>query len=168
MATRAEIAAALPDTQLRIATNGELRRQVLRVFDQTFEITYALEVIAMVVAVLGIANTLAALIIERRPEIAMLRFIGAARSQIRRVVVLESALIGVLGAAIGLVLGILLSLLLIYVINFQSFGWTIQFTTPLGFLAQSLAFVLAATVAAGFYPASLALKMDPIKGIRAE
>ncbi len=168
LATRAEIAAALPDTQLRIATNGELRGQVLRVFDQTFQITYALEVIAMAVAVLGIANTLAALIIERRPEIAMLRFIGAARSQIRRVVVLESGLIGVLGGAIGLVLGILLSVLLIYVINFQSFGWTIQFTMPLGFLAQALAVVLVATVAAGLYPASLALKMDPIKGIRAE
>ena len=97
-----------------------------------------------------------------------MRFIGAARGQIRRVIVLESGLIGVLGGAIGLVLGIVLSVLLIYVINFQSFGWTIQFRMPWGFLAQSLAFVLVATVAAGLYPASLALKMDPIKGIRAE
>ncbi len=167
-AVRAEILGRLPDTELRIATNGELRSQVLGVFDQTFQVTYALEVIALAVAVLGIANTLAALIIERRPELAMLRFIGAARGQIRRVIVLESGLIGVLGGAIGLVLGILLSVLLIYVINFQSFGWTIQFRMPWGFLAQSLAFVLVATVAAGLYPASLALKMDPIKGIRAE
>ena len=64
--------------------------------------------------------------------------------------------------------GIVLSVLLIYVINFQSFGWTIQFRMPWGFLAQSLAFVVVATVAAGLYPAALALKMDPIKGIRAE
>ncbi len=167
-ATRARIAELLPDTELRIATNGELRAQVLRVFDQTFEITYALEVIAMAVAVLGIATTLAALIIERRPEIAMLRFIGAARTQIRRVVMLESGLVGILGGAIGLALGMLLSVLLIYVINFQSFGLTIQFTIPFGFLVQSLFLILIATIVAGLYPASLALKMDPIKGIRAE
>ena len=167
-ATRARIAELLPDTELRIATNGELRAQVLRVFDQTFEITYALEVIAMAVAVLGIANTLAALVIERRPEIAMLRFVGAARTQIRRVVMLESGLIGMLGGAIGLALGILLSVLLIYVINYQSFGWTIQFTMPFGFLVQSLLFILISTIVAGLYPASLALRMDPIQGIRAE
>ena len=167
-ATRIRIAELLPDTELRIATNGELRTQVLRVFDQTFEITYALEVIAMAVAVLGIANTLAALIIERRPEMSMLRFIGASRSQIRRVVMLESGLIGILGGGIGLGLGILLSLLLVYVINFQSFGWTIQFVMPFGFVLQSLLVVLIATVVAGLYPASLALRMDPIQGIRAE
>ncbi len=165
---RTDIAARLPGVELRIATNQELRTQVLRVFDQTFQITYALELIALAVAMLGIANTLAALIIERRPELAMLRFIGAARSQIRRVIVLESGLIGVLGALIGLTLGVLLSLILVYVINFQSFGWTIQFTMPVGFLAQSLIVVLLATLVAGLYPASLALRMDPIEGIRAE
>ena len=117
---------------------------------------------------LGIANTLAALIIERRPELSMLRFIGAARGQIRRVIVLEAGLIGLLGGTIGLALGVVLSLLLVYVINFQSFGWTIQFTMPIGFLAQSLVVVLLATVVAGLYPASMALKMDPIEGIRAE
>ncbi len=167
-AVRADIAGRLPDGQVRIATNQELRGQVLRVFDQTFQVTYALELIALAVAMLGIANTLAALIIERRPELAMLRFIGAARSQIRRIIVLESGLIGVLGALIGLGLGVALSLLLVYVINFQSFGWTIQFTMPVGFLAQSMVVVLLATIVAGLYPASLALKMDPIEGIRAE
>ena len=152
----------------RIATNGELRAQVLRVFDQTFEVTYALEAIALAVAVLGIANTLAALILERRQELAMLRFIGASRGQIRRTIMIESGLIGVLGGAIGLVLGGIQSVLLIYVINFQSFGWTIQFDLPTGFLAQSVVAVLLATLVAGLYPAALALRMDPIEGIRAE
>ena len=165
---RRAIAGAAPEAAVRIATNGELRGQVLRVFDQTFEVTYALEVIALAVAMLGIANTLAALILERRPELAMLRFIGASRGQIRRIVVVEAGVVGVLGSAIGLALGLVLSVLLIYVINFQSFGWTIQFALPVGFVLQSLALVLAATLAAGFYPASLALRIDPIRAIRAE
>jgi putative ABC transport system permease protein len=165
---RTRIADRLDGAGARIATNGELRGQVMRVFDQTFEVTYALEVIALAVAVLGVANTLAALILERRTELAMLRFIGASRSQIRRVIMLESGLVGVMGGVIGLALGGVLSLLLIYVINFQSFGWTIQFTLPVGFLAQSFVAVLLATIAAGLYPAALALKLDPIEGIRAE
>ena len=81
---------------------------------------------------------------------------------------IESGLIGVLGGAIGLVLGGIQSVLLIYVINFQSFGWTIQFDLPTGFLAQSVVAVLLATLVAGLYPAALALRMDPIEGIRAE
>lgn len=165
---RERIAAAVPGSGVRIATNGELRAQVLRVFDQTFEVTYALEVIALAVALLGVANTLAALVLERRAELAMLRFVGASRSQLRRMVVAEATLVGLLGSALGLILGLGLSVLLIYVINFQSFGWTIQFELPAGFILQSLLLVLLATAVAGFYPASLALKSDPIEAIRTE
>lgn len=162
------IAASVPDAGVRIATNLELRQQVLRVFDQTFEVTYALEAIALAVAMMGIANTLAALLIERRPELAMLRFVGASRSQIRRIIVTEAALIGMLGTTVGAALGLVLSVLLIYVINFQSFGWTIQFAFPTRFVGQALILVLVATLAAGFYPAALALRIDPIRAIRAE
>lgn len=167
-AVRRAIADRLDGASTRIATNGELRGQVLRVFDQTFEVTYALEVIALAVAVMGIANTLAALILERREEMAMLRFIGASRVQIRRVILMESGLVGLLGGLIGLALGVVLSLLLVYVINFQSFGWTIQFALPAGFLLQAMVVVFLATLASGLYPAALALRMDPIEGIRAE
>jgi putative ABC transport system permease protein len=165
---RRAIALAVPDAGVRIATNRELKDQVLRVFDQTFEVTFALEVIALAVAMLGIANTLAALIFERRPELAMLRFVGASRSQVRRVAIVEAGLVGVLGSLIGLALGFVLSMLLVYVINFQSFGWTIQLDVPVGFLVQSIAVVLASTLAAGLYPAALALRIDPIRAIRAE
>jgi putative ABC transport system permease protein len=154
--------------RIRISAYASIRDQILRVFDQTFEVTYALEVIALAVAMLGIANTLAALVLERRPELAMLRFVGAARGQIRRMVVLEAGFIGLLGAGFGLLLGLLLSLLLVYVINFQSFGWTIQLSIPAGFLAQAILAVLVATLAAGLYPSRLALRVDPLRGIRAE
>ena len=165
---RMRIAQELPGAKLRISANSELKRQVLRVFDQTFQVTYALEVIAIIVAILGIANTLAALILERRAEIAILRIVGADRFQIRKMVLLESALTGVLGTALGCALGMALSFVLIYVINRQSFGWTIQFGLPAGFLAASLALLLFATLAAGLYPALLATRMDPAQAVRAE
>jgi putative ABC transport system permease protein len=122
----------------------------------------------LAVAVLGVATTLAALTLERRAELSMLRFIGASRRQIRAVIVMESGLIGLLGTLIGLMLGGILSMLLVYVINFQSFGWTIQFAVPGAFLLQAAVVVMTATLAAGFYPATLALRTSPIEGIRAE
>src|SRR5262249_47746320 len=165
---RQDIASTLPDVQLRVVTNADLKRQVLLAFEQTFQVTYALEAIAMIVAILGITNTLSALILERRPEFAMLRFLGADSRQLRNVVLLESGLIGVVGAALGLTLGIAMSMVLVFVINKQSFGWTIQFVLPGWFFAQSLSTILLATVIAGLYPAALAKSIDPIQGIRTE
>ena len=109
---------------------------MLRIFDSTFAITYALEIIAVVVAMLGVAATLLTLVLERRRELSMLRLIGAARRQVQRVVVIEAALIGAVSQAIGLVVGLALSVVLVYVINVQSFGWTIQFRVPVLFLLQ--------------------------------
>jgi putative ABC transport system permease protein len=162
------IARALPDSQLRVVTNAGLKQQVLRVFDQTFQVTYALEAIALIVAILGITNTLSALILERRPEFAMLRFVGTDRKQLRNVVVIESGLIGVIGVILGLAIGIALSFVLVFVINKQSFGWTIQFALPVGFAAQSLTLIVLATIVGGLYPAAIASRMDPLQSIRAE
>ena len=142
-----------------IYTNRALRGEVLRIFDSTFAITYALELIAVVVAMLGVAGTLLTLVIERRRELTMLRLIGAARRQVQRVVVIEAALIGASSMAIGLVVGLALSVLLVYVINVQSFGWTIQFRVPVAFLAQVSLLVVAATAVAGFIPARRATRL---------
>ena len=67
--------------------------------------------------------------------------------------------------AAGLVLGFFLSLVLIYVINKQSFGWTIQFHWPVAVLLTALSTVYAATVLAGFYPARVATRLVPIEVI---
>ena len=142
-----------------IYTNRALCAEVLRIFDSTFAITYALELIAIVVAMLGVAGTLLTLVIERRRELTMLRLIGAARRQVQRVVVIEAALIGAASMSIGLVVGLALSVLLVYVINVQSFGWTIQFRVPVAFLAQVSLLVVVATAIAGLVPARRATQV---------
>ena len=153
------LAAAGADHRLFIRTNRTLRAEVLRIFDATFAITYALQAIAIVVAILGVAATLLTLVLERRRELAVLRLVGAGRPQIRRMVVIEAAMIGLLSQAVGLAVGIVLSLILIYVINVQSFGWTIQFHLPLGFLGQSTVLIAVTTALAGLYPARVASRV---------
>jgi putative ABC transport system permease protein len=142
-----------------IYTNRGLRAEVLRIFDSTFAITYALEVIAVIVAMLGVAATLFTLVVERQQELTMLRLVGALRSQVRRAVVIEAALIGAVSQTIGLAVGFALALILVYVINVQSFGWTIQFRIPVLFLAQISLAVIVATALAGFFPARRAARL---------
>ena len=153
------LAAAGPDHQLFIRTNAALRAEVLRIFDATFAITYALEAIAIVVAMMGVVATLLTLALERRRELAMLRLVGAGRRQIRRMVIIEAALIGLVSQGAGVAVGVALSLILIYVINVQSFGWTIQFHLPLGFLAQATLLIAVTTALAGLYPARVAARV---------
>ncbi len=151
-----------------IHTNTTLRAEVLRIFDATFAITYGLEAIAIVVAVLGVTGTLVTLILERRRELATLRLVGADLRQIRRMIVIEAGMLGAVSQAFGLVAGLALSVVLIYVVNVQSFGWTIQFHIPAAFLLQAMAVVLAATTLAGAYPARLAAGFRPADEISTE
>jgi putative ABC transport system permease protein len=151
-----------------VFTNSKLRREGIAVFDRTFRITYALEAVAVLVAVLGIAGTLLAVVIDRRREFAVLRFLGAAQSQVRRVILCEAGLLGLLANGIGLALGTLLSLILIFVINKQSFGWTIQFHWPVAVLLAALTGTYVATVLAGLYPGRIATQMNPIEVIHEE
>lgn len=167
-AVRAEIRKTAAGSDVLILSNGEIRRQGIRTFDQTFAITYALEAVSIVVAVLGIAGALVSIVIDRRREFGLLRFLGATGSQIRRLILIEAGLIGVLANVVGLALGYVLSLILIFVINKQSFGWTIRFHWPIAILVGALSGVYLATVLAGLYPASIALRLNPLEVIHEE
>lgn len=161
--TRELIKRAAVNSQVLIFSNRDLRREAIRIFDQTFAITYALEAIAVIVAVMGIGGALMSIVIDRRREFGLLRILGATTAQIRKLILIEAALIGILANIAGLALGFLLSLVLIFVINKQSFGWTIQFHWPVSVLLFALSVVYVATVLAGIYPARIAQRLNPIE-----
>jgi putative ABC transport system permease protein len=73
-------------------------------------------------------------------------------------IMVEAGALGLVTQFVGLNVGFVLSLILIYVINVQSFGWTIQFHLPIGFLFQATIFIVIMTSLAGLYPASLAAR----------
>jgi putative ABC transport system permease protein len=167
-ATRQAVSTAASNSNVLIFSNRDIRREAIRIFDQTFAITYALEAIAVIVAVMGIAGALLSIVIDRRREFGLLRFLGAATSQIRKLILVEAGLIGILANIAGLVLGFFLSLVLIFVINKQSFGWTIQFHWPVAILLGALSVVYVATVLAGLYPARIAQRLNPIEVVHEE
>jgi putative ABC transport system permease protein len=165
---RAEIERAAAGHRVLMFTNRDLRGEALRIFDRTFAITYALEAIAILVAVMGVAGALLALVIDRRRELGLLRFLGAASGQIRKLIVIEAGLIGLLANFAGIALGFALSLVLIFVINKQSFGWTIRFHWPVAVLLGALTLVYVATVLASLYPVRIAVRLNPVEVVHEE
>jgi putative ABC transport system permease protein len=165
---RAEIERITAGHRVLMFSNRELRTEAVRIFDRTFAITYALEAVAVVVAVMGIAGALLALVIDRRRELGLLRFLGAAGGQIRKLILVEAGLLGLLANLVGPLLGFALSLILIFVINKQSFGWTIRFHWPVSILLGAITVVYAATILAGLYPAQMAVRLNPLEAVHEE
>ncbi len=154
--------------RLFVLTNRNIRQEVMRIFDQTFLITYALLVVSILVAVLGIVNTLSALMLERRRELALLRVTGMTRGQLTAMSTLEATVIGIAATVLGAASGWALSWILIFVINRQSFGWTIEFAAPWSTLALLLVATFLATVLSGAVPARLVVRSDPIRHLKVE
>ncbi len=167
-AVRHEIEKTAAGQRVLLFSNRDLRGEAIRIFDRTFAITYALEAVAVLVAVMGIVGALLALVIDRRRELGLLHFLGAAKNQIRKLILVEAGLLGLLANIAGLMLGFALSLVLIFVINKQSFGWTIRFHGPVEILLAAITIVYMATVLAGLYPAQVAVQLNPIEVVHEE
>jgi putative ABC transport system permease protein len=165
---RKEIQEVAAGHRILIFSDRDLRMEAVRIFDRTFAITYALEAVAVIVAVMGIGGALIALVIDRRRELGLLRFLGASSGQIRKMILVEAGLLGLLANLAGFVLGYFLSLILVFVINKQSFGWTIRFHWPVTVLLGALTVVYAATVVSGLYPARVAMRLNPLEVIHEE
>ncbi len=154
--------------QFIIWSNRDLRVRVFEIFDQTFAVTYVLRTIAIIVAVVGICLTLTTLLVERARELGVMRAIGASVGQLRKLLLWESAIIGLLAAVVGLASGLALSFVLTGVINRAFFGWTIQLAFPWGSLALTPLWILGAAVLAGLLPAWRAGRLVIAEALRDE
>lgn len=165
---RSSILRAIAPARVDIESSRELRAVVLQIFDRTFAITSALYVISIVIAILGVVSTLFALVIERRRDFAVLRYLGLTTGGVRRVVFTQAGVVGALAGVLGVALGIALALLLIFVINRQSFGWLIELHMPFGFFAQAIALVIVAAFAAAIFPSGIAARVRTAEALRDE
>ena len=135
-------------------------------FNQTFAVTHILRVIALLVAVIGIALNLTVLVKEREREIGTLRAIGVSRRQVRGLIIWESALVGMMAVLLGTGTGIALSIVLTEVINKAFFGWTIPFQIPWDQLLWTPVWMLPAAILASLWPANQASRRNIIDAVR--
>ena len=157
-----------PAGQFVTFSNRDLRTRIFEIFDQTFAVTYVLRTIAVIVAIIGICLTLTTLITERSRELAVLRAIGGSAAQLRKLLLWESGMIGLLAALVGLASGVCLSFVLTGVINRAFFGWTIQLAFPWSSLAFTPVWIVAVGIAAGILPAMRAGRLAIAEALRIE
>jgi putative ABC transport system permease protein len=140
---------------LGFTTSGTIRAISLNVFDRTFAVTYALEAAAVGIGLVGLSSSFGALAFARRREFGMLRHLGLTRRQIGAMLATEGLTISGIGLSAGLGLGWLMSLVLIFVVNRQSFHWSMALHVPwqaLGTLAIALlVFATLTTLASARY-----------------
>jgi putative ABC transport system permease protein len=154
--------------ELQVRSNRELRDSVLVIFDQTFAITTALNLLATVVAFIGILSALMALQLERTREIGTMRANGLTRRQLFRLTLLETGLMGAIAGLMSLPVGTALAWVLVYIINVRSFGWSLQLQLRPEFYAQAVVIALVAALLAGVYPAIRMGRIQPAEAVRSE
>ncbi len=142
---------------------------VFAVFDLLLGIFGSL---ALVVASLGIINTLVMAILERRREIGVLKALGAADRDIRRLFFVEAGVMGLLGGIFGVGLGWIIGRGMNFGTNVylrrRALPATNLSSVPWWMVAAAIAFSIAVSLAAGLYPASRAARLDPVEALRYE
>jgi putative ABC transport system permease protein len=153
---------------VQVLSNRELREEVFKVFDQSFAITQVMQILAGIVAFIGIISAVMSLLVERTRELGILRALGMNFGQLQRMVLFESGLMGGFAALIAAPAGTALALVMIYVINLRTFNWTINFRLDAGAYAQIGWMALAAALLAAFYPMRRLKKISVAAAMREE
>jgi putative ABC transport system permease protein len=157
------VAAAYPNAQIQDLT--ELKAAQTAPIDQLLTLVYALLLLAVIIALLGIANTLALSVHERTRELGLLRAVGMSRAQLRATVRWESVIIALFGTALGLAVGLFFGWAAVTALADQ--GVT-ELTVPVGQLAAVTALAAGAGVVAALLPARRAARLDVLQAIASE
>ncbi len=142
--------------QLFVSTHRELRDAVVKIMEQSFVVNYAVEIVAVVVAIFSVINTLLASVLDRAREIGVLRAIGATQAQVRRMVVMEGGWMGLLGGLLGLFAGTVMAYHHVVYNTKQLTGWTFQFYYPYGVAILSVFASVMLCLVAAWAPAKRA------------
>jgi len=151
---------------VEITTTSALHEKSLQIFDRAFAITYALEVIAVIIGLTGVSFAASSTALARRAEFGMLRHIGMLRRQVVGMLADEGVLTSAFGVLYGLALGIALSVVLVYVINRQSFNWSIDLDVPARPLALLSLVLISAAAVTAVISGRAALSQDAVRAVR--
>lgn len=153
-------------TALEISRSNDMRALSLEIFDRSFAVTYLLEMVAVVIGLLGVAASFSAQTLARAKEFGMLRHIGVLRGQIFAMLAAEGGLLTVLGIVLGFVLGWSISLILVFIVNPQSFHWTMQLHLPWGWLMMIAAIMLVSAALTALLAGRRAVSGHVIRAVR--
>ncbi len=116
--------------KIDFAEPGEIRQLSLDIFDRSFAVTYLLEIAAVVIGLFGVGTTFSAMALQRKREFALLGAMGASPRWVLKLIAREALIASLVAALVGLTIGLAFAAILIFVVNPQSFHWTMEWFTP--------------------------------------
>jgi putative ABC transport system permease protein len=154
--------------QVFVLTNEELKAYIIRITDQWFALTSVQIAVAVLVAILGIVNTLTVSITDRKRELGVLQAVGGLRGQIRRTIWLEAVSIGTLGLVLGFALGAVNLYYILQVVHRDIAGMRLDYVFP-GHVALTLVpVILGAAFMAALWPAESAVRGSLVEALEYE
>src|SRR6185503_2132571 len=144
--------------RLLVMTNSEVRAYVLKLMDQWFAMTYNQIAVAILVAVLGIVNTLTVSITDRRRELGVMQAVGGLRNQVRHTVWIEALSIGVLGLVLGTALGAISLYYTLGMVIRELGGVDLEYIFPVAVVAFMVPTILVAAFVAAVGPEEYAVR----------
>jgi len=154
--------------QVFVLTNGELKEYVLKITDQWFGLTSVQIAVAVLVAILGIVNTLTVSITDRRRELGVLQAVGGLRAQIRRTIWIEALSIGVLGLLLGFALGAINLYYILQIVHHDIAGMRLDYAFPTGVVVALVPTILASAFIAALWPAEAAVRGSLVEALEYE
>jgi putative ABC transport system permease protein len=151
---------------LDISQAGDIRSLSLKIFDRSFAVTYLLEAIAMVIGLFGIAATFSAQTFARAKEFGMLRHIGVSKRQILAMLAFEGTLLTAIGIVAGFALGLVISLILVFIVNPQSFHWSMQLHMPWLLLGSVATVLLVSSALTALVSGRFAVSKNAVQAVR--
>jgi len=156
------------ERRLFVLSNKEVRSYVFKVTDQWFGMTYLQLFVAVLVAILGIVNTLTVSITDRRRELGVLRAVGGLRNQIRHTIWMEALAIGIIGLMLGVVAGALNLYYLLTVVRQSFAGIALEYRFPFGIVGLLVPVILGAAFGSALFPAESAVRSSLVEALEYE
>ncbi len=154
--------------RLFVLANEEVRRYIFRLADQWFGMTYNQIAVAILVAVLGVVNTLTVSITDRRRELGLLLAVGGLRPQVRRTIWMEALAIGLIGLLLGLALGAVNLYYSLEMTRRDLAGLSLDYVFPASLAAWLIPVILGAAFLAALGPAAAAVRGSPAEALEYE
>jgi putative ABC transport system permease protein len=154
--------------RLLVLTNREVREWIMKIIDQWFAMTYNQIIVAILVAILGIVNTLTVSITDRRRELGVMQAVGGLRNQIRRTIWIEALSIGVIGLVLGTALGAVSLYYSLGMVKRDLGGLELDYIFPLAFVLFMIPTILAAALVAAIGPAESAVRGTLVEALEYE
>lgn len=152
------------------SSNKKNAETINKNFDDITLVLSILGIIVLIVSAIGIVNTMIMAVSERTKSIGVMKSVGASKSQIRSMFIVQSGAIGFVGGVIGSIISIILFKLISHGVldALSKQGQSVNINTNVSWelVLATIAFCVVVSVIAGVYPASRAAKLDPIESLR--